>query len=31
MLSKGKFAMREISDLGISNHFHDTWVPFEIK
>ena len=31
IISKGKFAMREISDLGISTRFHDEWVPFEIK
>jgi hypothetical protein len=30
-ISKGKFALREISDLGVENKFHDTWVKFEIK
>jgi len=29
--SKGKFALREISDLGIENKFHDAWIDFEIK
>jgi hypothetical protein len=30
-ISKGRFAMREISDLGVKNQYHDTWVYFEIK